>query len=175
MATLGEVIGWIVLLLFVLLVAAVFPLMVYHGYNPKNRISRGISAFWNSGGIKTIRRLVGVGFKVVWWVFCFFFVVWLVYLCADWYFTDSGWYPREREVAVFFKANQWLDGEIKTCYSGKSTTQYDPEAELTAISCPLEGNESHVLRVKFWGPIRADREKVWKCKRFQTKVTCWLQ
>jgi hypothetical protein len=75
-------------------------------------------------------------FKVVLWISCFFLALWLVFLCADWYFNESVWYPREREIEVFFKAHQWIEGEIQTCYSGKSNPKA-PDNEIKTISCSL--------------------------------------
>jgi hypothetical protein len=97
----------------------------------------------------------------------------LLFILAAYYFNESSWYPREREIEVFFKAHQWIDGEIKTCYSDQSKPSTD--GELTFISCGgIELNESHLFRVKFWGPIKADKSKVWKCERSQTGMTCRL-
>jgi hypothetical protein len=36
-------------------------------------------------------------------------------------------------------------------------------------------DERHVLQVKFWGPIAADRNKEWKCTRESASLTCRLQ
>jgi hypothetical protein len=76
---------------------------------------------------------------------------------------------------VFFNAHQWIDGEIQTCYSNIYTTEKMPDAELKQIACSFSGDESHVLKVKFWGPIKADRNRVWKCERSSTTMTCRLQ
>ena len=93
----------------------------------------------------------------------------------DWYFEKSNWYPREREIEVFFKAYQWIEGEIQTCYSPHEVDRKDPDAEIKVIYCSSEQRESHVLRVKFWGPIKDDKDKVWKCERSPTAMTCRLQ
>src|SRR5216683_7100259 len=106
MPTMEDIIGWFLLLLL----AGVIGLGVAHVVNPKNKLSRGIEAFWESNSIKNFRRSV----RILFW-FCV--VSWLVVASIDYYFNDSGWYPREREVEVFFKANKWIDGEIQTCYS----------------------------------------------------------
>src|SRR5712692_9924085 len=153
---------WIILLL----VFSVFALMVYHGYNPKNRLSRGLESFWNTHDIKQFRMVIRKAF----WICIFGF---LAIITIPWYFNESGYYPREREVAVFFKAHQWIEGEIQTCYS--EATEKTPDAELTAISCSLEGNEFHVLKVTFWGPIKADKKKIWKCERSRNSMSCRLQ
>jgi hypothetical protein len=96
-------------------------------------------------------------------------------MTGDWYFNESDWHPREREIPVFFKANKWVEGEIQTCYSGKTTTPQEPDAEVKVISCSFEENEPHVIRVKFLGPIKADSDKEWKCERLQTTIGCRLQ
>ncbi len=164
MSTVDEILKWIVLL-FIL---SVFALMAYHGYNPKNRITSGIAAFWNAPGVTKTRREIWRGF---------WFILFLVVggYSVEYYFNESDWYPREREIEVFFKAHQWIDGEIQTCSSLQSTTPKTPDAEVTMISCSSEQNESHVLRVKFWGPIKADKNKAWKCERSQSAMTCSLQ
>lgn len=153
---------------FLILIACVIGLVVWHAVNPKNTISRGLEAFWNSPAIKSFRMLI-------WGAFWLLFLGFLAIATIRWYFTESGWYPREREVEVFFKAHQWIDGEIQTCYSNTHTTEKTPDAELREIVCSFEGNESHVLRVKFWGPVRADKNKVWRCERFPTTMICRLQ
>jgi hypothetical protein len=164
MPTVDEILEWII----VLFILSAFVLMVYHRVNPKNRLSRGLEAFWNAPGITQTRREIWRGF---------WFIVLLVVggYGIEYYFNESSWYPREREVEVFFKAHQWIDGEIQTCYSVQSTTPKTPDAEVTIISCSYEQNESHVLKVKFWGPIKADKKKVWKCERSQSAMTCSLQ
>jgi hypothetical protein len=161
MPTWDEVLGWLVLL-FIL---SLFALVAYHRNYPKNRISRGIEAFWNAPRVAKIRR-------DIWRGFWFIFLLYVAGISIEYYFNESGWYPREREIEVFFKAHQWIEGEIQTCSSVKSTT---PDDEIKAISCSSEFNESHVLRVKFWGPIKADTYKVWKCERSQTTMICRLQ
>ena len=160
----NEILEWIILL-FIL---SALGLMVYHGYDPKNKITRGIEAFWNTPAIKEFRMFI---WKAFWALVLFYVAV----ISLDYYFNESDWYPRKREIEVFFKAHQWIDGEIQTCYSAQSTTPKTPDAELTAISCANEQNESHVLNVKFWGPIKADKNKVWKCERSQATMTCKLE
>jgi hypothetical protein len=163
MPTVDEVLGWFVLLF----IASAVALAVYHGINPKNRISRGIEGFWNAPGIARTRR-------EIWRGFWFIVLLWLGGISIEYYFNESGWYPRQREIEVFFKAYQWIDGEIKTCYSDQSRTS-KTDGELTFISCGFELNESHLFRVKFWGPIKANKNKVWKCERSQSAMTCSLQ
>lgn len=164
MPTLDELKEWTVF--FFMLCA--FSLLLYLRYNPKSRLRKGVEAFWNTPAIKTFREFI-------WKAFLVLSLGWIAIISIQYYFTDSGWYPREKEVEVFFKAQQWIDGEIQTCYSAQSTTPKTPDAEITAISCSFEQTESHVLRVKFWGPIGADRGKVWKCERSQSAMTCKLQ
>jgi hypothetical protein len=154
MPTVGKIIAWNILLLVVVVLAFI----MYDG--------------WNSPANPTVRTLVRGISKLFWVVSCILFVIYLVFVCADWYFNDSDWYPREREIEVFFKAHQWIEGEIQTCSSGQSAI---PDIEIKTISCSLELNESHVMRVKFLGPIKADKNKVWKCERSQSAITCRLQ
>jgi hypothetical protein len=133
MPTVGKIIAWIILLL----VVAVLAFMVYDGYNPNSRIRRRIEAFWNSPAITNVRTLVRGIFKLVWVVSSFLFVIYLVFVCPDGHFNDSDWYPREREIEVFSKARQWIEGEIQTCYSEQTTTSKDPDTEIKTISCSL--------------------------------------
>lgn len=158
-----DVIGWIL----TLLILGVLGLAVWHGLNPKNPVSRGLERFWNYPAIKQFRMLI-------WKAFWICFLGYLAIAFMSWYFEESGWYPREREVQVYFKAHQWIDGEIQTCYSSVSATVKNPDAELTALACSSD-TESHVLKVTFWGPIRADKNKIWKCERSSTTMTCKLQ
>ena len=129
--------------------------------------------FWNIPEINRLRKFVGGAF-----------LLWLAALCADYYVHSSGWYPRQREVAVFFNPHEWIDGEIKTCYPLKESQ----EAELFGIDCSddrirnAQGDryfhyspESHVLKVKFWGSLKADTSKPWKCEWSQMTMTCRLQ
>jgi hypothetical protein len=162
MPTEEDVITWICLLLVIGVIGFAF----VHYFNPKNRLSRGLEAFWNTPTIKDFRLLI-------WKAFWVLLLGWIALSGIQYYFNESGWYAREREIEVFFKAHQWTEGEIQTCYSDQSKTS--PDGELTFISCRLELNESHVFRVKFWGPIKADKNKVWKCERHQTSMTCRLQ
>ncbi len=154
--------------IFLLLMVCVLGFAVNHYFNPKNRMSRGVEAFWNTPAIKEFRIFI---WKAFWALFLFYVVA----TSLEYYFNESGWYPREREIEVFFKAHQWIEGEIQTCYYDQSTTPKTPDAEVTAISCSNEQNESHLLNVKFWGPIKADKNKVWKCERSQATMTCRLQ
>src|SRR6266478_1377098 len=97
----------------------------------------------------------------------------IAYLAIAYYFTESGWYPRTREVNVYCKAHDWVNGELQTCYSFKSTDK-TADGELTALSCSAN-DESHLLNVKFWGPITADGEIIWKCERLTFSITCKLK
>jgi hypothetical protein len=163
MPTVEDVIEWT----FGLLIISVLGFALWHGLNPKNPLSRGLEAFWNTPAIKQFRLFV-------WKAFWICFLGFLAIATISWYFNESGWYPREREVQVYFKAHQWIDGEIQTCYSNMYATEKTPDAELAQIVCSF-GEESHVLRVKFWGPIKADKNRVWKCERSSTAMTCKLQ
>jgi hypothetical protein len=163
-------------ILIVLLILFVVPLLVfkvYEGYNPNNRLSRRIEAFSNTPRIKAVRSSIAGFFNFCVKAFWTLTALWIGYACVDWYFTDSKWWPREREIEVYFKANQWVEGEIKTCLSNKTITSHDPE--IKTISCSTELNEFHVLKVTFWGPIKADSNKMWKCQRSQSSMTCTLQ
>jgi len=152
----------------VLLIIGAVGLGLVHGFYPENRVSRGLKAFWNTPSIKKFRMFI-------WAAFWFCFLGMLAIGGIEYYFTDSGWYPQQREVEVFFKAHEWIDGEIQTCYSGQFATEENPAVEVKVISCSFEQNESHMLRVKFGGPIRADKNKVWRCERSQATMTCRLQ
>jgi hypothetical protein len=76
---------------------------------------------------------------------------------------------------MYFNARGLIDGEIQTCYSRVSVTDKDPDAELQEMVCAFDKDESHVLKVTFWGPIQADKNKVWKCERSSTGMVCKLQ
>jgi len=154
--------------IFLLLIVCVLGFAIVHVNYPKNKLSRGLEAFWNTPAIKEFRMFI-------WKAFWVLLLGGIAITCIDYYFNESSWYPREREVEVFFKAHQWIDGEIQTCFSVQSTTPKTPDAELTTISCSSEKNESHVLRVKFWGQIKADKTKMWRCERSQSAMTCSLQ
>jgi hypothetical protein len=175
MPTVADVAGGVLIVLTVLLVIAFLGFKMYEGYNPNNRISRRIEVFSNTPRIKAARNSIKGFFNFCWKAFWTLTALWIGYVFVVWYFDESHWYPREREIPVFFNASQWVEGEIKTCNSGKATTPQDPDAEIKNIFCSLEPNEFHVLKVKFWGPIKADRDKAWKCERSQPIMTCSLQ
>jgi hypothetical protein len=164
MPTLDEVKDWT----FFLIMLSAFGFLLYLRYNPNSRLRKGVEAFWKTPAIKQFRIFI-------WKVFWVLFLGWIAVVSIQYYFTDSGWYPREKEVDVFFKAHEWIDGEIQTCYSAQFTTPKTADTEIATIACSFDPSESHVLRVKFWGPIRADRNKVWKCERSQSAMTCRLQ
>lgn len=153
--------------LFVALIFAVIGLFAWHQVNPKNPVSRGLQAFWNEPDVKSVRVFI-------WKAFWVCFLGYLAISFISWFYEESGWCPKQREVEVFFKAHQWIDGEIQTCYSSVSATVKNTDAELTALACSSD-TESHVLKVTFWGPIRADKNKIWKCERSSTTMTCKLQ
>lgn len=94
---------------------------------------------------------------------------------VNYYFTESGWYPRTREVNVYFKAQEWVNGELRTCYSFSPSDQKTADDELAALFCGTNRDESHLLRVRFWGPIGADKDRTWKCERETSSITCKLQ
>lgn len=80
---------------------------------------------------------------------------------ADYYFNDSGWYPRTREIPVYAKASDWVMGELKMCFSSESAGN----SELTALVCDAGSMENHTLNVTFWGPLTTERPKLWECER----------
>jgi len=96
----------------------------------------------------------------------------LVLVVIGYAVNESGWIPRTREVLVWVKAQPWMIGEIKTCVSSGRSKE---DMEIEALVCDEENLEHHVLTVKFWGPINADRTKQWKCTREQEALTCKLQ
>jgi hypothetical protein len=55
-----DVIGWILTLLII----GVLGLAVWHGLNPKNPLSRGLEAFWNTPAIKRFRMFIWKAFWV---------------------------------------------------------------------------------------------------------------
>jgi hypothetical protein len=86
------------------------------------------------------------------------------------YEYKSGWLPRTRKVVVHFEASKWVAGELKTCYSFPPREKGEP----TSLFCDTHTNESHVLKVTFWGTITTGLE-VWKCKRGHASLNCKLQ
>ena len=155
-----DVLGWILTLLTLAMIA----FAVYDAFNPNNRVHRSVE---NSSAIKALRNWVqvtseapgaGKRFKAILYslIFTFVLVTHPGLNPFDWYFDKSNWYPREREIEVFFKAHQWIEGEIQTCYSPHEVGRKDADAEIKSIYCSSEQIESHVLRVKFWGPIKDD-------------------
>jgi hypothetical protein len=126
--------------------------------------------FWNAPEIKRLRKFLGRAF-----------LLWLAALCIDHYVHDSGWYPQQRETAVFFHPSDWIEGEIRTCYSILFNGEFfgidcSPETQQTKRDGIFRYSpENHVLPVKFWGSLNADVNKLWKCERFQTTMTCKLQ
>lgn len=110
--------------------------------------------------VKAVSRVFGT-------VFLLLAVVGTVY----WYVNDSGWLPRTREVVVYVHASNWITGELKICTSSST----EEKGALTYLSCGSEFDESHILTVKFWGPITTDQDKIWKCERKESSLTCKLQ
>lgn len=76
-----------------------------------------------------------------------------------------------REVLIYFSAQQWVVGELRTCHSF-STKQ---KGELTSLRCDNDTNESHLLRVTFSGSISTELTKTWKCERGESDIICELQ
>jgi hypothetical protein len=108
---------------------------------------------------------------ILWHGFIGLYVL-LVLVFVGYAVSESGWIPRTREVLVWAKAQRWMIGEIKTCVSSGLSKE---DMEIEALVCDEENFEHHVLQVKFWGPIKADRTKQWKCTREQESLTCKLQ
>jgi hypothetical protein len=90
----------------------------------------------------------------------------IVVSLLNWYVNESGWMPRAREVNVYF--HSWITGELKRCHSLSTAGK----EELTSLFCANEINESHTFRVKFWGTITTDRDRIWKCEREEASVSC---
>ena len=86
---------------------------------------------------------------------------------------ESSWIPRTREVSVYVKPENWMTGEIKSCASAQSKEK----EEIGVLLCDQNQMlfEPHVLQVRFWGPIKPDRNKEWKCTREAASLTCRLQ
>jgi hypothetical protein len=154
----GSVIEWIIVILFV----GCISLAVAHGINPKNKVSRSLEAFFTSPPMKKL----GYFLMAMFWIG-------ILALMVGYYVEESGWYPRAREIHVHFKPYQWITGELATCHS-YANAQGPKDDELTSLYCSSE-DESHMLRVRFWGPINADRDKLWECEREVASVTCKLQ
>jgi len=147
---------WSFFIVFVCLVG----FFVYLAVHPQNRLRRGLDAFLASEPIQNLKR----AFAACFWVL-------IAVGCLDGYFTKSGWYPRMREVPVTFKAYTWVAGELKSCYSASSPEK----GELALLVCDSNTEETHSMNVKFWGTITTERDKIWKCEREETSLTCKLQ
>jgi hypothetical protein len=158
--------NWITWILIIIIIGAL-ALKIHNRFRPKPKIQRGVEAFFNA---EPIERLVGAFRKFL--VYCFYLV--LIAACLYGWVYESGWYPRTREVGVFFVPSKWVVGELKTCYSHPS----EQRAELTALFCEnytTSPDEYHLLNVTFWGTITTERDKIWKCERGQSSLTCKLQ
>jgi hypothetical protein len=71
------------------------------------------------------------------------------------------------------KPENWMTGEIESCAS----LQSKEKEEIGVLLCDQNQMlfEPHVLQVRFWGPIKPDRNKEWKCTREAASLTCRLQ
>jgi hypothetical protein len=105
--------------------------------------------------------------------FVLLIVTGIVYALIDEFVEKSGWIPRTREVSVYVKAENWMTGEIKSCASLASKER----KEIGVLLCDQDQMllEPHSLEVKFWGPIKTDRKREWKCTRETASLTCRLQ
>jgi len=84
-------------------------------------------------------------------------------------YTLIDYVPQTREIPVYFKAYQWIPGAFEDCYS--TVEQKD---EVSMLVCG-DSNEEHEMNVEFYGDLKPDRNKTWKCQRGQTSITCKLQ
>ena len=115
--------------------------------------------FWNAPEIRRLRKFIGRAF-----------LLWLAAVWIDYYIHDSGWYPQPREVAVFFNHGDWIQGEIRTCYSILFNGKFfgidcSPETqEIKRDGVFGYSPENHVLRVRFWGSLKADTNKLWSAR-----------
>ena len=162
--TMDEIIGygflWLLLGLFLFLLF----LAIYKGIKPDNKVQRRIDAFFERKSVKALVQTISVGFWLI--VGLSFGGSLVVY-----YFTESAWFPRTREVPVYANVFTWVTGELKTCYS-ELTPSKD---ELAYLVCDAEAKDYHLLKVRFWGTITTEREKSWKCEREEASLTCKLQ
>jgi len=88
---------------------------------------------------------------------------------------ESGWIPHTKDVLVSVDTRNWIPEEVKMCVSAKAKEK----KELATVFC-FDGDndsssQSRRLKVKFWGSIKADKGKLWKCTRGQEFLTCKLQ
>lgn len=126
--------------------------------------------FWNAPEISILRKFIGRAF-----------LLWLAAVCIDYYIHDSGWYPQRREVAEFYNHGDWIQGEIRTCYSILFNGEFfgivcsSETQEIKRDDISRYSPENHVLSVRFWGSLNAGTNKPWKCEKFQTNMTCKLQ
>jgi len=155
------IIGYGVLFILLAFFLGLIPLVIYNRFRPDNKLQKKINAFFASKQFKGFTNLI---------VACFFLLMGAVYV--NLYFTESGWFPRTREVSVYVNAFTWVTGEMKTCYSSETAEK----GELTFLSCDSGASQDiHLLRVKFWGTITTEKNKVYKCGREESSLTCKLQ
>jgi hypothetical protein len=88
---------------------------------------------------------------------------------------DLGWIPHTKDVPVLVDTRSWIQEEVKACASVKAQNK-----ELSTLICydgdnGPDSGQSHILSVRFWGSIEADKDKLWKCTRGKEFVTCKLQ
>jgi hypothetical protein len=154
--------------LFGLLMLCFIGFIFYLILNPKNRFA----AAFDSWKKRRIVHAIGTALRAI-----FFLVVIAMILIGglNYYFTESGWLPRTREIVVYAEAAKWVPGELRECFSNEGSAK----DELLALECPMEfeknADETHTLTVKFWGPITTERPKLWKCEREEKSLTCRLQ
>lgn len=120
-------------------------------------------------GLQAVGNVIGAVFSVVFFIGFVALIVGVGYEGLD----DKGWIPHEKVVSVFLKPNTWIAGEYKDCYSVRDMNA----TELTTLYCGGE-NDSHDLKVKFWGKPDPDKQRIWKCQRLEsreTSLTCKLR
>jgi hypothetical protein len=133
--------------------------------------AKPVTTKYKHGENEAFERLMSVG-KVL--VFLMFAVG--IYDGLD----KSGWLPRNREVKMYTNTVGWINGESKMCFSypkdNKSHDSEDDKSDISELLCNDSSlQNSHMLKVRFWGSVRSDRFKLWKCERADDSITCKLQ
>jgi hypothetical protein len=85
--------------------------------------------------------------------------------------VESAWIPHTKDVLVSVDTRNWIPEEVKMCALAKADEKKEPMA-LICYDGDNDSNsgQSHIVKVKFWGSIQADKNKLWKCTRGQATL-----
>lgn len=151
-----DYIDWGILVLFIAVVVAIFYLLMNPNVAIRVRMREYSDRFWKTDFGRKLSLILSFGFLLG--------LVWM----AVAFYMDSDWYPHELETLVYFNSHHAVVGEIQMCTSPKESDKDN----LSVLICGGEMTESHNMKVKFWGNSTPDRNKIWKCARLETSMTC---